>query len=615
MITFFQSLYETNNPIYITVDEALSRIENGASLKLVHEIRGILDKEKRDSVKCNLPSVCFSGEFTERKASALVKHSGFMIIDFDDVGLDFRAKLENCEYCYACWLSPSGNGFKMLIRVKEPAHHGAHFVSFQKNVFPEADSSGKDVGRVCFESYDPEIYINKDAKVYSQITKETFSTKAEYNQKETSIDDSFKKLLTWLTNKGGAFASGQRNDFIYRLASACCRFGIYEQDACSLIEIELLSTDGTFTRREAERTIKSAYKSNANDFGSASFDDKYKLVTTKSSVEIDLSDIEGDNIVKDIIYSDDVKEDAKNIVMFGYEAADCTGVEGIDFKFRKGDITLLSGIGNYGKSTFMDYLTLTKSLKDGDKWGVFTPETFPPAEFYHDKVEMLMGRPINGHINHGISNDDYFKAYDWIGRHFFYCYPKDDIHSPEYILERFLELIIKEKITGVIIDPFNQMSNDYKADGFRDDKYLERTLAMFSRFAKENNIYFIIVAHPKMVKKSGDGKNYECPDVFDIAGGAMWNNKMDNILIYHRPFAQSDPQSTAAEFHKKKIRRQKSVGKKGMIMMNFEYNTRRFIINEVDYLQRVIDIKKGKQIEVKPVETYEHLKDENGNIF
>lgn len=596
MITFFKSLYDTRQPEYITIQQALSRIENGASLKLVHEIRGIMDKEKRDAVKCNLPSVCFSGKFTERKESALVEHSGFMIIDFDDVGLDFRAEIEKCDYTYACWLSPSGRGFKMLIRIHDPKYHREHFASFQKNVFPNADSSGKDPSRVCFESYDPEIYINENSKVYTGILKETYNTQAKYDVKVTSVHDGFNNLLKWLTNKGGAFASGQRNDFLFRLASACCRFGIHEQDAFSLIEREVLINDSTFTRREAERTIKSAYKANGNNFGTASFDSSYRLVTTTSSLEIDLSEIEGNSQVRDVIYSDDVKEDALRILMRGYEVADNTGVDGIDFKFRKGDLTLLSGIGNYGKSTFLDYLLLTKSIKDGDKWGIFTPETFPPEEFYHDKVEMIKGRALNGHINHEMSNEEYLKAYDWIGRHFFYCYPKDEAHTPEYILERFLELIIKEKIKGVVIDPFNQMSNDYKADGHRDDKYLERTLAMFSRFAKENGIYFIIVAHPKMVKKGTDGKNYECPNVFDIAGGAMWNNKMDNIIVYHRPLAQSEPQSPEAEFNKLKIRRQKSVGKKEMVMMSFDYNRRRFFIGGVDYMQKVIDEKKGVNI-------------------
>lgn len=596
MITFFKSLFDTGTPQHITVDEALQRIERGDSLSLVHEIRGIVDKEKRNSAKLNLPCICFSGEFTERKDTALVKHSGFIVLDFDDVGLDYRGELEKCEYCYACWLSPSGNGFKMLIRIKEPEHHAAHFLSIQKDLFPLCDPSGKNISRVCFESYDPEIYINKNAKVYSKIFKETFSTKAVYTDKVIGVEDSFKNLVKWLTNKNNVFASGNRNNYIFTLASACCRYGVHEADAVNLIGNEYLTGDTTFSRSEAERTIKSAYKSNT--FGTCSFDNSYNLVTTTSGVEIDLSDIEDNTPVKDIVYSDDAKEDALRILMSGYEAAEETGVNGIDFRLRRGDITLLSGIGNYGKSTLLNYIMQVKSVKDGDKWCVFTPETNPAAVFYHEHVEILKGLRLDGGYNHGMTNDEYLKAYDWIGKHFFYCYPKENDHTPEYILERFLEMVIKEKVKGVVIDPFNKMSNDTKADGYRDDKYLARVISMFSRFAKENNIFFIVVAHPKVVQKADNKIDYICPQVFDIAGGAMWNNMMDNILMFHRPFYQSDAQNQTAEFHKKKIRYKKQVGEVGMVEMQYDPLRRRFYINGTDWLQYQIDKKKRVNLEI-----------------
>ena len=54
---------------------------------------------------------------------------------------------------------------------------------------------------------------------------------------------------------------------------------------------------------------------------------------------------------------------------------------------------------------------------------------------------------------------------------------------------RLLELIIKEKIDGCIIDPFNQMTNDYSTVGGRDDKYLEAVLGEFDRFANLNQVF------------------------------------------------------------------------------------------------------------------------------
>ena len=54
-----------------------------------------------------------------------------------------------------------------------------------------------------------------------------------------------------------------------------------------------------------------------------------------------------------------------------------------------------------------------------------------------------------------------------------------------------------------------------------------------------------------------DGIDVLTEIVKHLSGGAMWNNKMYNILVYHRPAHQQDPTSPAAELHFKKIKRQK----------------------------------------------------------
>jgi hypothetical protein len=153
-------------------------------------------------------------------------------------------------------------------------------------------------------------------------------------------------------------------------------------------------------------------------------------------------------------------------------------------------------------------------------------------------------------------------------------------------MEIFLELIVKEKVDGCDIDPFNQLTNEYSKFQ-RSDKYLEWVHSIFGRFAQINNVFFWIIAHPRQMQKAGDG-NYPCPDVFDLTDGAMWNNKMDNILIYHRPLAQTDPQNPIAEFHSKKIRRQKVVGKKGFFTFEMSFRKRRFIFDGVDYLGKML---------------------------
>jgi energy-coupling factor transporter ATP-binding protein EcfA2 len=276
-----------------------------------------------------------------------------------------------------------------------------------------------------------------------------------------------------------------------------------------------------------------------------------------------------------------------NLYRFGFEKVLSTGCTPLDnhFKFKKGELTLLTGIGNYGKSTFMKFLLLIQILK-GKKIAVFCPEDAPAHEFYNDFVEMYFGcNCVFGHERP--SEQEYESAYDLITKHIFFIYPKDIAPTPDYIKERFLDLIIKESVEFCMIDPFNQMTNEYGKSGGRSDKYLETLLSDFGRFAKVNEVYFIIIAHPKALQKKPDG-NYPCPDVFDIADGAMWNNKMDNILVYHLPFRQTNEQSTVCEFHAKKIRKRKVVGQIGTLTFEYLPRNRRFLFEGVDYVEQVL---------------------------
>lgn len=591
MVTIFKNIY-SKDAYYISVDEALDRIATGKSLKQVEEIRGTIDKEKASKLKANLPSVCFSGKFTgDRKDDTIIAHSGFIVLDFDAVE-DLREKqieIISNKYVYACWVSPSGNGLKALIKIANGKKHREHFQALQ-DIFPEIDKSGINPSRVCYESYDPEIYINKESEVFKTIKKvEQQTIRQQIDQDEYSV---FKKLVTWLSNRNDAFVTGERNNFIFKLACACCKFGIHEMSTQNLISSEFLA-GSEFSKTEANRAIRSAYKTNMDRYATASFD-KEILVDkiTKKEIEVDEALFDEGIRPQDVIYGIDVKDKALNLYDSGYERVMGINVIDIDdrFKSKRGELTVLTGIGNYGKSSFKKWYQVFRVLLYGEKYGSFCPEDNPPEEYYHDLVEILLGCDCTPNNPDRPARDVYEQAYDFVCKHFFYVYPKTAEPTPKYVKEVFLELIVKEHIDGCDIDPFNQMSNNYSGFAGR-DKYLEWVLTDFARFAILNNVYFWIICHPTKLPKQGDG-NYPCPDVFDLADGSMWNNKADNILVYHRPFAQSEPQNPTCEFHGKKIRRQKTVGKKGSSLFEMRFDTRRFFFNGIDPMGHWIS-KKG----------------------
>jgi hypothetical protein len=586
MVTIYSDIY-SKKAYHRPIEFVLERIKTGVSKDKVLEIRKQLDKERANTLKKNLPSVCFSGKFTnERTDSSIIEHSGFIVLDFDNIYdvPNKRLELQSLAYCYACWVSPSGNGLKMLVKIADGKKHLEHFHSLKKEL-PEIDDSGKNTSRVCYESWDKGIYINHEAKTYLKTQK---TERIEIKERVEDSSEIFNNILKWLTNRGNAFVTGERNAFIFKLASACCRFGMSELSCQSNCDSTFLNQDSSFSQSECHAAIKSAFRANRQLAGSAAFE-KDILVdkVTRSEVKEEINpDIYNEDIKpKDVIYGEDVKERAINIFRNGYESVESTGIPELDyyFKFKRGEITLLSGIGNYGKSTMLKYLLLMKAIISGNRFAFFTPEDNPAEEFYHDMTEIYLGCDCTTFNPNQPSEMTYKEAYDWISKHIFYIYPKDISPTPEYIKERFLELIIKEKVDGCIIDPFNQMANDYSKVG-RSDKYLETFLADCTRFAQTNNVYFVIVAHPHKLRKEQGEKNYPCPDVFEIADGAMWNNKMDNILIYHRPNHQTEPDSQDCELHTKKIRRQKTVGKKGVLEFELNRRKRRYLFNGKDYM-------------------------------
>lgn len=609
MITIYKNIF-SKDPNYISVEKALERIKIGKSKEQVIEIRKQLDKERANKLKSNLPSVCFSGKFSERTDAGLLEHSGYICLDFDNLFdlSERKSDLIKDKYVYACWVSPSGNGLKALVKIADKSKHREHFEAMLQ-YFKDLDRSGINVSRVCYESWDEQIYINEKSEVWTKFVK---TEKVKTKEVKTDYSEIFQHLLKWLSNKGDAFVKGERNIFLFKLASACNRFGISKDDCIDLCKSEFLINDNSFSENELYRVVKSAYN-NINIHATAIFENE-KLIEkkTRHEVELDADIFNPDIKPKDVIFGEDVKSEAMRLYDIGFESLEGIGVYELDshFKLKKGEITLLTGIGNYGKSTFMKWYLLMRIIKHKEKFALFAPEDNPAHEFYHDLVEIYLGANCTPSNPRRPSRFVYESAYDYISKHFFYVYPKEMAPTPDYVKERFLKLIIKEKISGCVIDPFNQMSNDYNSSGGRTDKYLETFLSDCSRFAQLNNVYFIIVAHPKLMRKDADG-NYPCPDVFDIADGAMWNNKMDNIIVYHRPKHQVDPQSQYCELHTKKIRRQKTVGKKGVITFEYVRQLRRFVFNGVDIMGGETV---PKQDVIKLTPAYDFLNEKKGEL-
>lgn len=310
---FKDLLKSKDTPYLVDLTKIVNRIKLGKSKDLIERIRTEQDKEIRDKLKQQLPCILFAGEFTERRGNALVKASGLMCLDFDkyespEAMLRHRELLEQNPHFVLVFTSPSGKGLKGVIRISQLVTKETFpkiFKAFKKEFdFDYWDGSSCNIDRVCFESYDPDIFVNDNAKIYDPQLVDTGYSNFEkaplipINDEDKIIE----KIMSFDWKKD--FRDGERNSFIFDLASAFCEYGISQSTAEGYILNNVVI--GDFTETEAKTTIKSAYKK--RQFNSKYFEDYQKIDRVKSDLKKGK-----DAVVKKYAISEDTFDEIKQV--------------------------------------------------------------------------------------------------------------------------------------------------------------------------------------------------------------------------------------------------------------------------------------------------------------
>lgn len=572
-ITLFKNAKDTKNPKFVELDYVLDGIRTCKIQKQIDELRnGIkngIDEGEQKKMKTMLPSIIFGGTFKERTDAGIIDHSGLAILDFDhlDDPIDKKVELSHCPFIYAAFISPSGTGVKALAKIPKGIDTHRDYYRGIMKVFPELDSTSINPSRVCFMSADKDIYINKNAVEFTdKITVESApqpvavvkQSEGGTNYRKIAIATDMIKLcgdkekhhtlLKASKLMGGYIATGAVEEYE---AIRCLEHAISLRD---IVDFDA-----------AKETIRKGIE---HGKGLPIYEIEKEIFLSPSA-----------SAVRDI---DSVWEEMKYTFKHGKKRGETTHFPAFDenFKWKKGDVTLIIGRPNVGKSEFALHLMMIKSVKCGWRWGVFCPENYPEDEFYDTIIHSYIGKTTDPYYgDRQMSIEEYEQGYKFVREHFFYVYPER--HTIEEIDSAMMYLIQEKNITGIFLDPFNQIEADY---GSRQDLFLSTFLTERKRFALKHELNYVISSHPKSMTRNKNGE-YEIPDMYDIAGGAMWGNKVDNIMVLHRPNFISNPADPTVEVHVKKIKKQKLVGIPGMRTFTFDRKSNRYFIDDYSPLE------------------------------
>lgn len=263
----------------------LDRIRNGASKKIIDQVRASLTKQDANVHKSQLPAVTFAGTFKTRDKKGLKEASGLCILDFDNIkteeAIQLKEELKSDAFIYASWISPSANGLKALVKIPT-VQSDAEYLLYYKSIVEyfswvndaygekTIDMSGKDISRLCYESHDPEIYVNPDSMLYTD-SYEAPVIEIGINTDVPIIDKDViaNRLMIWFKRN---YDGTNRNNSLHKLALAMNDFGVPEM-VCKDYLLPFEQAD--FKADEIERLIKSAYKHTANH-GTKFFEDHEK---------------------------------------------------------------------------------------------------------------------------------------------------------------------------------------------------------------------------------------------------------------------------------------------------------------------------------------------------
>ena len=233
----------------------LENIQRGTYKQFIDETREALasgDKELAAKLKKKLPAFTPQATYSGKRLDPhITRYNQLVVLDIDHVG---ERELERitplateAPYTVAYFRSPSGDGAKLIAyaatdETATPGNHRRVYEAMSRwyaaRLGVELDTSGSDIGRLCFVSDDPALYLSPAYRPWLEGTGELpeglaplpLTWKEEVSEtapgaKERKVASPLEKARRTAERKG-AYAEGNRNNFIFVMAARANRLGV-----------------------------------------------------------------------------------------------------------------------------------------------------------------------------------------------------------------------------------------------------------------------------------------------------------------------------------------------------------------------------------------------------
>ena len=561
-VVFFKNFSEVTNPHTTTLEKALERIKNGASKTKILEIRRKVQAgEDYEADKKGLPCVLFSVAKvkqtisrrdieTFREDASVVEHSGVFTLDWDSC--DVAQKIEQLKkdpYILAVWLSPSGTGVRALVKCPANiANHNLYYTAFLDR-YPELDSTSRNISRVTFESYDPDIWINWSALTWDKkLTEEQ-----RRNNKEKEANRRGKSVISTAVAMVRSAVDGEKHDTLLKAANLVGGYiaagRVNEDDAVKILEDEIRAKNPK-NIQQAIQTIKDGI-----DYG------KQRPLTEAKKIEKGQQFLRRDDGSFYFLADEEEMDEYLRAVIEGtLEMGLPTGLNRLNehWMFKKHHVVWWMGLDNVGKSFIVWYLAVLAAKFHNWKVVIQSSEN-GNGQLRNKLMEFYLGKSVKL-----MDDEEIYLARQWVKDHFRIISSKEFHTIEDFLLK--CELLYDEgfEFDLVIAEPWNSFDMPVEAARYATTI---RQLNLLRVFKEEYAAIWVCdhvssdAAKRTDTEKDSPYKGYiKPPFKADVEMGQIKAAKCDDFIVIHR-LTDHPYRYTETELHIKKIKNVETGGK------------------------------------------------------
>lgn len=266
-----------------------------------------------------------------------------------------------------------------------------------------------------------------------------------------------------------------------------------------------------------------------------------------------------------------VEERVDDIRANGLPEGKTVGLYDLDenLKFLLGQFIVLTGSPGTGKSTFADFLAVRLLTRYGWKCAMYSPEKRPVQNHYAELEAKLLGYNIHDRTN--ILDSTHQRCKEYMQKNIFHI--GGDIRNDlDTILHVAKEMQTKYGIRLLLIDPFAYIDLSHES-GVTDYEKINENIKSLAKFASDNEICTILVAHPRKPVLLSSGK-MAMPSLYDISGSSMFYNLCDTGVVLHK-----DEVIDRVVVYVEKVRDQPRMGRIGHGAICFDAESGRYNIS------------------------------------